>query len=76
MRRIGLHDFYQFNYRNLNLRQRGRGGELIDSACGGPLSSEHVQLLKVIGSARLEHGQRVALISAPSGGRTVTSSRD
>lgn len=76
MRRIGLHDFYQFNYRNLNLRQRGRGGELIDSTCGGPLSSEHVQLLKVIGSARLEHGQRVALISAPSGGRTVTSSRD
>lgn len=76
MRRTGMHDFYQFNYRNLNLRQRGRGGELSDSTCGGLLSSEHVQLLKVIGRAGPERGRRVALISAPPGGRTVTSSRD
>lgn len=60
MRHAGMHDFYQFNYWNLNLRQR-QGAET------PPLSFERKGFVKAIIDAGPKLGQNVAHVSSPSG---------
>lgn len=70
-RHIGMHDFYQFNYWNLNLRQcEGEGMERGDSTQRRLLSfflCVWIALVKAISNAGQKLHQNVAHVSTTSG---------